>query len=89
MFGLQSVLERDNASLIVVSVAQRIKFNAKESIGCDIGGPGLSEVKRVGGCVAREGEKMGSRCVLRSDREIYFLKKRENTTKQQTVVSCV
>lgn len=45
LFGLQSVLERDNASLIVVSVAPRFKFNAEESIGCGTGGPQLSEVK--------------------------------------------
>lgn len=39
LFGLQSVFERDNASLIVVSVAPRFKFNAKESIGYGAGAP--------------------------------------------------
>lgn len=39
LFGLQSVFERDNASLIVVSMAPRFKFNTKESIGCGTGAP--------------------------------------------------
>lgn len=39
LFGLQSVFQGDNASLIVVSVAPRFKFNAKESIGCGTGAP--------------------------------------------------
>lgn len=39
LFGQQSVFERDNASLIVASVAPRFKFNAKESVGCGTGAP--------------------------------------------------
>lgn len=37
--GQQYVFERDNASLIVASVAPRFKFNAKESVGCGTGAP--------------------------------------------------
>lgn len=36
--GLQSVFGGDNDPLMV---APRFKFNAKESIGCTAGGPGL------------------------------------------------
>lgn len=39
LFGQQSVFERDNASLVVVSVAPRFKFSAKESVSCGTGAP--------------------------------------------------
>lgn len=50
LFGLQSVLEIDNAPLIVVSVAPRFKFNAKESIVYGTGAPVVrGQTSRMGG----------------------------------------
>ena len=56
LFGLQSVLERDNASLIVVSVAPKFKFNAKESIGCGTGGPSCQRSNEWEGVSGMRGE---------------------------------
>lgn len=56
LFGLQSVFERDNASLIVVSVAPRFKFNAKESIGCGVGAPGCQRSNEWEGALGVRGE---------------------------------
>lgn len=39
LFGLQFILERDNDSLVVVSVAPRFKFNAKRINGLRDRGP--------------------------------------------------
>lgn len=57
LFGLQSVFERDNASLIVVSVAPISKFNAKESIGCGAGAPVVRGQMSVRVCQASGGNQ--------------------------------
>lgn len=56
LFGQQSVLERDNASLIVVSAAPRFKFIAKESIGCGTGAPGCQGSNGWVGATGARGE---------------------------------
>lgn len=63
LFGLQSVFKWDNASLIVVSVAPRFKFNAKESIGYSAGAPVVRG--QMSGRMYLVCGEMGNSCVLK------------------------
>lgn len=67
-------LERDNGSLVVVYVAPRLKFNAKESIGWGTGAPCCQRSNEWEGAFGVSGEG-GSGCVWGSNGEISLLKK--------------
>lgn len=86
LFGVQSVFERDNASLIVVSVAQRFKFNAEESIVCGTGRAPSCQRSNEWEGVLGAGEGKWEVDVFSGQTERILVRK---TTKQQIATSFI